>query len=283
VVDLHRPEAPRAPRSSDGATPGRARSGSPRSRLGYERTETKPQAGPAVAAPQTGAAATTLWLDERVLAAQIEERKQVGAELHDSVGQSLVCIGLQLARLRTAVAEDAVAAPIIDEIADSVRQAHSEIRTLSYVLQPPWLDAPAGFETMVKEFVAGFARRAAFEARVELPATPLDLSRARELTLFRILQEALVNVHRHACARHVVVRLALGKRNLVLTIRDDGEGLRSPDGLLPPAGVGLASMRARLRRLGGDVVICSSAAGTTLTAKLPVEDGGRRPEAGRPN
>jgi signal transduction histidine kinase len=216
-------------------------------------------------------------VEARVLTAQVQERERLGADLHDCVGQTLVCIGLQVARLRRAAADGGEVAAIIEEMADSVHEAHAEIRTLSFLLQPPWLEEAGGLEAALREFVEGFARRAGLQAKVELVGAPFSLPRRLELGLFRILQEALVNVHRHARAEAVGVRLARGARHLTLSVRDDGYGMAVGQGVRPSPGVGILSMRARLREFGGDLAFISGPGGTTLVAKLPIPAPDRSP------
>lgn len=208
-------------------------------------------------------------LEDRVLAAQIQERERLATDLHDSVGQNLVCLGLGLTRLRRAAEPESELAGIVGDMTQSLQQAHAEIRTLSFLLQPPWLDAPGAFEGAIRDLVAGFARRAGLQASVQVEGRIQGLCKARELTLFRIVQEALVNVYRHAKADQVEVELACRARRTVLKVRDNGRGMPAPEGAAPAPGVGILSMRARLRQFGGDLCIVSGPDGTTVTAKLP--------------
>jgi len=207
-------------------------------------------------------------LEDRVLAAQQEERERLAAELHDSVGQNLVCLGLGLTRLRRLSGTNQEIEAVVADMTEALEQAHAEIRTLSFLLRPAWLDEPGAFIKAVRDLVAGFARRAGLEATVEVAGAPRGLCRAHELTLFRIIQEALVNVHRHAHARAIEVVLTHSGRNVLLTVRDDGQGIAAAEGLTHP-GVGLLSMQARLRRCGGELRIVSGHDGTILTANLP--------------
>jgi signal transduction histidine kinase len=209
-----------------------------------------------------------LDVEDCVLRAQIEERERLAAELHDSVGQNLVCLGLGLTRLRRLPSQEPELAAILDDMAASLQQAHAEIRTLSFLLQPPWLEERGAFEKAICDLVAGFARRSGLQAKCE--ASKVTLCRARQLTLFRILQETLVNVHRHARADNLEVELARRGRSVVLKVHDDGHGMAAPEGAPPNPGVGILGMRARLRKFGGDLLIVSGRDGTTVTAKLPV-------------
>lgn len=209
-------------------------------------------------------------VEARVLAAQIEERERLAVELHDSVGQSLLCLDLGLARLSQAFALDAEVSTTVADMAESLHQAHAEIRTLSFLLRPPWQEERGAFVKAMRDLVAGFARRSGLRAEVEVTGFPCGLGNARELTLFRVLQEALVNIHRHARAHIVEVVLLRRGCNVVLKVRDDGAGMASNEGSARNGGVGLMSMRSRLRQCGGDLHIVSGLDGTTLTAKLPL-------------
>jgi signal transduction histidine kinase len=208
-------------------------------------------------------------VEDRVLKAQIEERERIAAELHDSVGQNLVCLGLGLGRLRRLAPPGSEIAGVVGDMSALLQQAHAEIRTLSFLLQPPWLEERGSFGAAVRDLVAGFARRAGLHATAEIEELP-PLCRGRQLTLYRILQEALVNVHRHARADAVGVRFSRSGRQLVMTVRDNGRGMVAAEGKAPDLGVGILGMRGRLRKWGGDLRIVSSPAGTTVTAKLLV-------------
>lgn len=212
----------------------------------------------------------------QIQAARVEERRIMAGELHDSVGQNLTALGLGLARLVKLAAPHAEMATVVQEMQASLQQACTEIRLLSFLLQPLDDEAfPAGIEAAIGDLASGFARRAGLRAALRIEPLRRPLCRERQLALHRIVQEALVNVHRHAHATAVSIELASRGGHVVLKVRDDGAGLA------PAAapGVGIASMRQRLRRLDGEMLIVSDEAGTTLTVKLPVEPAA---DAGRP-
>lgn len=222
---------------------------------------------------------TKLELTGRVLGAEEIERRRIAKELHDSTAQNLVAAILNLATLRdnAAARDPAEAAQLEDSIALLENSAH-EIRTLSYLLHPPQLDE-AGLPGAILHYLAGFGDRTGMVTRAELPAEGLRLEQTVELALFRVVQEALGNIYRHAQSPSATVRLARGGGHIVLEIRDEGRGIprqvltpaaRQPDGL----GVGLPAMRERLRQIGGRLEIVSSPAGTTVRAVLPVARGG---------
>jgi signal transduction histidine kinase len=206
----------------------------------------------------------------RVARAQNEERERLAQELHDSVGQDLVCVGLGLSWIRM-VARDGEMAAKVEDTVQALRRVQAQVRTVSYLLHPPWSEHEGTAEDAVREFVQGFGRRAGLEVTVKVTGPGCRLDRARQLTLLRILQEALVNVHRHAHARKVTVELATTRDQVTMQVSDDGEGLPERGGEDPIPGVGIVSMRARVRHFGGQFAIASTNAGTQLRVLLPFE------------
>jgi len=211
---------------------------------------------------------------ERLLTIQDEERQRIAVELHDSTSQHLVALGLGVTRLRRML--DAAAEPVLDDMSGSIAEALKEIRVLSYLLNPPNLERD-GLEVTARRFVTGFGARTGlhtlFRAEGELASVDPVLQRA----VFRILQEALSNVHRHAAAAGAEVDLAVRGGHVALRIADDGRGI-GPLDLGPEAGaqlgVGIPGMRTRVAQLGGVLNIASDDAGTVVEATLPLP---RRP------
>jgi len=210
-------------------------------------------------------------LSARVIALQDAERRRIGRELHDSVGQSLAAIQMNLEQL--AAARKEASAALISEFRELVQHTAKEVRTLSHLLHPPLLDV-VGFAAAAQNYVQEFARRSGIEAKVNF-SNDLSLpSKEAELVLFRVLQEALTNVHRHAQATAVDVWLARRDHEVVLSIQDNGRGL--PSGTIEnfeagmASGVGLAGMRERLAEFGGKFHVESSHSGTMVRASIPV-------------
>ncbi|MGH6965146.1 MAG: sensor histidine kinase [Phenylobacterium sp.] len=208
---------------------------------------------------------------ERVCAAQAEERRQLAKNLHDSVGQNLVSLGLGLARLRRITPQTDGVASVMDDLTAALRDAHAQIRTVSYLLHPPWPEAEGGLEVAVRDLVQGFAQRAGLQVDMRVQGAPCKVDRAQELTLFRILQEGLVNIHRHAHANAILVELDNRGSEVVLQVRDDGCGFAATDGAPITPGVGLLGMRDRVTELGGELLIDTGPAGTTLKVRLPTQ------------
>ena len=209
----------------------------------------------------------------QLVRAQDEARRAIGRDLHDSTGQTLAALEVNLARLGRATAElPPEQRRILTECIDLASQCSAEIRTASYLLHPPLLDE-LGLASALRWLVDGFRDRSGIEVTLDLPASLPRLDKDTELALFRVAQEALTNVHRHSgspSARLSVTSSALG---LVLEIEDSGRGLpqsraRSRDGA-PALSVGLAGMRERMRQIGGNVVVESGVTGTRVRASVP--------------
>ncbi|WP_162245688.1 histidine kinase [Brevundimonas sp. Root1279] len=206
-----------------------------------------------------------------LLKAEAEERRRIARELHDSMAQHLVAIDLSLSRLQRDPRSE-MPAEAVRDIREALTAAHSEVRTFSYLLHPPDLER-LGLAGTLRKFVSGFGRRTGLDTRLDIDEDLSDLRPAAELTLFRIAQEALMNVHQHAVARSVEVSLIAACDATTLEIRDDGVGLSDEDihGLLADStgGVGIAGMKARMEHLGGDLEITSAERGLRIRATLP--------------
>src|SRR5262249_29776470 len=157
----------------------------------------------------------------------------------DSIGQNLVSLGLWLSRLKMVTPQTEGMETIIKDMSAALQEAHAQIRTLSYLLRPPWPEQEGGLEKAIHQFVHGFSQRAGLMVDVHLDGSPCRLDRSRELTLFRILQEALVNVHRHAHANFVSVELVNRENEVTLRVVDDGRGFPTVDGVPVAPGVGI--------------------------------------------
>jgi signal transduction histidine kinase len=213
-------------------------------------------------------------LSAQLLRAQEEERRRLARELHDSTGQTLTALKLELAALQSRMqGPDFVVESLVQAIS-LTEQAVREIRTRSYLLYPPLLDE-VGLCSAARWYVERFAKRSRIQVHVHL-ASIGRLSRAMEIALFRILQESLTNVYRHSTSNTAEVRLESAKQSVTLEVRDYGKGI--PSNLLDQfrnegsgSGVGLAGMRERIQELGGSLVIISDEAGTLVRATVPAD------------
>ena len=212
-------------------------------------------------------------LSIRLLRLQDEERRRFSRELHDSLGQYLASLKMNLSQIETPTQNDRRI------LADSLKlldESISETRTLSHLLHPPLLDE-LGFASAAEWYTEGFAQRSGVKVDVQIPSDRLRMPPEVELALFRILQESLTNIHRHSKSANAEVSLAIASHQAVLTIRDSGKGI-TPEQLArfqsdgANAGVGLAGMRERVRQLGGQLRLRSSTSGTEVTATVPLPE-----------
>ena len=200
-----------------------------------------------------------------VIQSQDEERRRLGRELHDSTMQLLAGIGLALGQLKQSPQPD-LASGVIAEMEDLLIEAQRELRSFSYLAHPPQLEKTSLVDAL-RSLVEGFGRRAGLEASFSVEGAPSIASHAAKVALYRVIQEALSNVHRHAHASRITVKL-VGRRSMVhAVVTDDGSGV--------PAeiheGVGLRSMRSRLLELGGRLFVRRAGPGTMILASLPLQ------------
>ncbi|MBT2135402.1 PAS domain-containing protein [Croceibacterium sp. LX-88] len=213
-------------------------------------------------------------LSTRMLTLQIDERRRIAEELHDSTGQHLTAAVLALRNAKSLPATAiqcsktyAGLMAVIEDASSSLNEAQREIRVLSYLLHPPLLRSH-GLAEALENFANGFGKRAGLKVDVLISPDASMIDDDTAVHLFRVCQEALTNVYRHAQARKVRVALEVRDGVIFLTVKDDGIGFddSASDRIL---GVGLPGMRERMARLGGSVVITGDPGGTTLIARIP--------------
>ena len=213
-------------------------------------------------------------LSGRLLQLQDEERRRIARDLHDSTGQKLVALTLDLTVLGACAPKlPPKARAAVNECLVLAEQISSEIRTLSYLLHPPLLDE-VGLASAVQWYIDGFTRRSNIRVNLEFPPQVPRLKHELEITFFRILQEALTNVHRHSGSKVATVRFVLNHDGVTLEVQDNGR--RAARTSLGPSGeavgtlgVGIRGMQERVHQLGGQFEVNSNTAGTTIRATLP--------------
>jgi PAS domain S-box-containing protein len=214
-------------------------------------------------------------LAAHLLQLQDEERRRIGRDLHDTLGQcvtamkiSLDCIASSLEPSNTVVQRQ------IAQCVELAEECVKEVRTISYLLYPPMLEE-MGLKSAIPWYLEGFTARSGIHATFDASADFDRLSRDTELALFRVLQESLTNVHRHSESKTAHVRLYTKAGIAVLEINDQGKGIplgileESGESLQRAIGVGLRGMTERLGQLGGELQISSTPHGTTVTATVP--------------
>jgi len=213
-------------------------------------------------------------LSGRLMESQDVERRHIARELHDSAGQTLAALGMQLAR----ISEDAKKNPaqIAKDIEDAeglVQHLTQEIRTTSYLLHPPMLDE-VGLSSALSWYVQGLAERSGLEIDLKVSENVGRLPSDMELLIFRLVQESLTNIHRHSGSKTAQIRIEREESAAHVKVEDQGKGM-SPERLAEiqseGTGVGIRGMRERVRHFRGDLVIESNGSGTTIYATLPLK------------
>lgn len=214
-------------------------------------------------------------LDFRALSAQIqqaqdEERRRLGRDLHDSAGQLLAAIKMNLAGVM-AMPLSPEASRSISDSSNLVDQVLREIRTVSYLLHPPLLEL-AGLASALRFYLDGFAERSKIAVEVDVPQHLDRLSDAVEIALFRVAQECLTNIHRHSGSSTASVRIIQTDGVIEMQVSDAGKGIPAEKQITQNAsgGVGFRGMRERISQVGGSLEIHSDANGTVVTTRVPV-------------
>ena len=212
-------------------------------------------------------------LSARLLQIQDEERRRIARELHDSVGQMLAAVNMNLAQ----VDEEAgrltpVAAKAFTDTTGLLQEISNEIRTISHLLHPPLLDE-VGLQSALEWYIEGFSDRSKIQVALELPEDFGRLPRNLEITLFRVVQECLTNIHRHSGSATASIRVTRAPGEVCLEVKDSGKGIPAQNTLASGklSGVGLRGMSERLRQMGGQLDVHSNGTGTLVSARIPVE------------
>ncbi len=235
-------------------------------------------------------AETVRDLSGRLLRTQDEERRRIARDLHDSSGQILAAVQMILAPLQEQARNlNGDFASGIRQSIELVQQLSKELRTVSYLLHPPLLDE-AGLPSALRWYVEGFAQRSKIEVQLEVAPDLGRLPGDMEMTVFRIVQECLTNIHRHSNSKKASIRMLRSDEKVCLEIQDYGPGMPVSNVLgsnmpgsnmlvsnngrssarPPRAGVGIQGMRERVNQLGGSFEIKSAETGTVVTVSFPL-------------
>jgi len=217
-------------------------------------------------------------LSFHLLRTQDEERRRIGRDLHDSLGQNLAVLKMKLDSLLAKSHENhSNDAKDLRQCAQLTEDAVKEVRTISYLLYPPMLEE-MGLKSAIPWYLEGFMKRSGivtdFEISPDFKRLPSDI----ELALFRVLQESLTNVHRHSGSPTADVRLFVNEGAVVLKIIDQGHGVNAQDSeksgqdWIGALGVRLRGMSERMRQVGGSLEVSSTADGTIVTATVPIPE-----------
>jgi PAS domain S-box-containing protein len=214
-------------------------------------------------------------LSARLMRVQDDERRRIARDLHDSTGQALALLSMNLSVLESeARKSNPGLVKGLVENATIVRQVSSELRTLSYLLHPPLLEE-MGLESALRWYIDGFGQRSNITVALELPPDLGRLPRDFEIAIYRVIQECLTNIHRHSDSPTASIRVSRCSGGINLRVKDEGKGIE-PERLAKikssgAPGVGLRGMRERIKDLGGEVEIESDGKGTEITVAIPVD------------
>jgi two-component system NarL family sensor kinase len=216
-------------------------------------------------------------LSARLLQLQDEERRHIARDLHDITGQKLAfqCMALSALQTKQASHLDAETQQTLSDSLVLNKEISAEIRTLSYLLHPPLLDE-LGLSSAARWYAAGFTKRTGIPIDIDVPQEIKRLSPDAEVAIFRVLQESLTNVHRHANTQKARLRISTTADEIKVEIEDYGKGIqlgksKSPQESVARLGVGIQGMTERIRQLGGRLEITPGPKrGTLVTATLPL-------------
>jgi PAS domain S-box-containing protein len=212
-------------------------------------------------------------LSTQLLASQDDERRRIARELHDSAGQIIAALGMNLAGVETHAKFNPPLSSALEDTQDLLRQLNREIRTTSYLLHPPLLDE-TGLPGALHWYIDGIKKRSGLDVELLVAENFERLPADVELTLFRIVQESLTNIHRHSGSERATIRITRDAGSVQLEVQDYGKGMPSESapasGVRPRIGVGMMGMRERVRHIGGKMTVESGPKGTTVCVKLPV-------------
>jgi PAS domain S-box-containing protein len=212
-------------------------------------------------------------LSSRLLKTQDDERRRIARELHDSAGQLISALGMNLAGINQQVGDNPTLAKALDDTQSLLQQLNKEIRTTSYLLHPPLLD-DNGLRHAIEWYMEGLSERSGLNIDLNVSENFGRLPEDFELAIFRIVQEALTNIHRHSGSKTGTIRLSRDNGCVLLEIQDHGGGF-SPEKLAAikaqRTGVGIAGMRERVLHFKGEMDIQSNDDGALISVTLPLD------------
>jgi PAS domain S-box-containing protein len=210
-------------------------------------------------------------LSNRLLKIQDDERRHIARELHDSAGQLLAALNMNLAVINRQAKQNPLLADALEETQNLVLQLNKEIRTTSYLLHPPLLDE-TGLSRAIVWYMQGLMERSDLEIELDIAENFGRLPADLELTIFRIVQESLTNIHRHSGSKTATIHLSRSAHDVLLEIQDEGKGIPAEKLAAIKAqrtGVGIAGMRERVRHFKGEMDIQSNSAGSRIVVTFP--------------
>ena len=208
-------------------------------------------------------------LSVRLLSMQDEERRRIARDLHDGLGQELAVAKMVLGKSlgpNSTPAERQVA----NEASEIIDRAIQQVRSMSHLLHPPLLDE-VGLLSALSWYMDGLTKRSGIETSFEVQPDFPRLAPELETAIFRIVQEALTNVFKHSEARKVWINLSRRDSQMIVSVRDDGKGIKKRTADLQPdsIGIGLGGMRQRAKEFGGELRLSNTQPGTLVELVIP--------------
>jgi two-component system CheB/CheR fusion protein len=214
-------------------------------------------------------------LSKMLLNIEDEQRRRIARDLHDVTGQKVAALTLNVRLLAKQIA-NAGSNGTITETLELADQITSEIRGLSYVLHPPMLDE-LGLVPALREYIEGISERTGLRIELSIQEEFPKLADEIAITIFRVIQECLVNVHRHSGSSEVKITVTHNGKEIELRVVDFGRGVKHKVDdselaykLKKKIGVGIAGMRERVNHLRGTFELVSGEKGTTVISRIPI-------------
>jgi signal transduction histidine kinase len=211
-------------------------------------------------------------LSHSLMTAQDEERRRISRELHDGLGQDLTAAKMMLGGLvQPNQLKDSTENKTIAEVLSMMDSAIEQVRTMSHLLHPPLLDE-MGLLSALRWYTEGFAKRSGVETVLDVPKNFPRLEPEIEMAIFKIVQESLTNVFRHAEAKRAAVQLEERDGCALVSIEDNGKGIGSGGEELHPNsyGIGVIGIKQRAAEYDGQVTLRNTGSGTRVEVKIPL-------------
>jgi PAS domain S-box-containing protein len=210
-------------------------------------------------------------LSNRMLQTQDDERRHIARDLHDSAGQIIAALAMNLASMTQHVRKNPILGKVLDDSQTLIQQLNKEIRTTSYLLHPPLLDEN-GLPEAIRWYLHGLMERSGLSVDLDIADDFGRLPNEMELAIFRVVQECLTNIHRHSGSKIAMIRLSRTADAVALEIQDQGKGIAPEklNGIRARSGVGITGMRERVRHFHGTMQIHSNGKGTRISVSLPL-------------
>jgi signal transduction histidine kinase len=222
-------------------------------------------------------------LSHSLMTAQDEERRRISRELHDGLGQDLTAVKMILGGLvQPNQLKDSMENKTIAEVLSMMDSAIEQVRTMSHLLHPPLLDE-MGLLSALRWYTEGFAKRSGVETVLDVPKNFPRLEPEIEMAIFKIVQESLTNVFRHADAKRAVVQLEERDGSALISIEDNGKGIGGGAEELHPNsyGIGVIGIKQRAAEYDGQVTLRNTGSGTRVEVKIPLPVPPPQPVAAR--